>query len=292
MKIPFTLDAWLKDKSQKVETRDGRPARIICTDAKADDGACIIALIPGYGGEEAYQFFPDGRAFSSKSSDEDCADLFLVTPEEEMTDFEAGLFSAFSDGWQQYLNGEEVDMKQWAKEHSEELLALARKQLQPEIDAEIEKAYKNADEVQYKKGREDLLQELFKDSSTEELEKELKIFHDIFKNKDCSASAIRNWAQLFRTVAQKEYFVKTNLTASETIKEAIRTEYEKGRAEALKDLPRWREWDNGAAGNSEGHPIALVSGAGGIRFVSVLGVTGEKYIMLDDLKKLPGFKED
>lgn len=65
-----------------------------------------------------------------------------------------------------------------------------------------------------------------------------------------------------------------------------------GKAEALKDLPRWREWGKGAAGNSDGHPIALVSGAGGIRFVSVLGITGEKYIMLDDLKKLPGFKED
>ena len=48
-KLPFTLESWFKDKSQRVETRDGRTARIICTDAKADDGACIIALIPrGY----------------------------------------------------------------------------------------------------------------------------------------------------------------------------------------------------------------------------------------------------
>lgn len=76
------------------------------------------------------------------------------------------------------------------------------------------------------------------------------------------------------------------------MEEDLRLEYERGKAEALKNLPRWREWGNGAAGNSDGHPIALVSGAGGIRFVSVLGVTGEKYIMLDDLKKLPGFKED
>lgn len=82
-KIPFTLEAWLKDKSQRVETRDGRSVRIVCTDAKANDGACVIALITDYGGEEAYQFFPDGRAFSSKSSFEDCADLFIVTPEPE-----------------------------------------------------------------------------------------------------------------------------------------------------------------------------------------------------------------
>ena len=83
--------------------------------------------------------------------------------------------------------------------------------------------------------------------------------------------AVMNW-EAFQKVAQK--FVNI------------------GKTEALKDLPRWRKWGNGAAGNSDGHPIALASGAGGIRFVSVLGITGEKYIMLDDLKKLPGFKED
>ena len=68
--------------------------------------------------------------------------------------------------------------------------------------------------------------------------------------------------------------------------------YKLGKAEALKDLPRWRKWENGACGNSDGHPIALVAGCGGIRFVSCLGTTGEKYIFLSDLKKLPGFKED
>jgi len=106
------------------------------------------------------------------------------------------------------------------KEKAAGLLTLAREQLQPEIDAEIEKAYKTADEVQYRKG--------FKD----------------------------------------------------------------GKVEVLKDLPRWRIWENGASGNTDGHPIALVSGAGGIRFVSILGISGEKYILLSDLKKLPGFKED
>lgn len=45
--------------------------------------------------------------------------------EEELSDFEAALFSAFSDGWQQYLHGEEVDVVQWAKEHSTELLEVA-----------------------------------------------------------------------------------------------------------------------------------------------------------------------
>lgn len=74
------------------------------------------------------------------------------------------------------------------KEIAAELLPLARKQLQPEIDAAIEKAYKNADEVQYKKGWED---------------------------------------------------------AIDNHREALHAEYEKGRAEALKDLPRWKKIGRG-----------------------------------------------
>ena len=105
-----------------METRDGRTARIICTDAKADDGACIIALISGYGGEEAYQFFPDGRAFSSKSSIEDCADLFIVTPEEELSKFEDAILRCIRYG----LNAKsDENVVKITKEHAAELLSLA-----------------------------------------------------------------------------------------------------------------------------------------------------------------------
>ena len=56
----------------------------------------------------------------------DKIELAKSESEEELSDFEAALFSAFSDGWQQYLNGEEVDVAQWAKEHSAELLEAAK----------------------------------------------------------------------------------------------------------------------------------------------------------------------
>ena len=65
------------------------------------------------------------------------------------------------------------------------------------------------------------------------------------------------------------------------------------KAEALKDLPRWKKWGNGACGNGMGIPIAIVKrGLGGYKLVDALGIQGEKYIMLSDLEKLPGFKED
>ena len=109
----------------------------------------------------------------------------------------------------------------YAKRHTKTLLNLAREQLRPEIDAEIAKAYKNADNTVYENG----------------------ILY--------------------------------------------------GKAETLKDLPRWREWGNGACGNGQGIPLALVvRGLNGYELVDSLGIPGEKYIMLDELEKLPGFKED
>ena len=84
----FSLEKYLENPSRKVVTRDGRPVRILCTDAKDKYGCCIIAAIETDGEEEGYQFFKDGKAYSSKSSIEDCADLFFADEEEELTEFE------------------------------------------------------------------------------------------------------------------------------------------------------------------------------------------------------------
>ena len=46
----------------------------------------------------------------------------------ELTDFESALFSAFSDAWQEYLSGKEVNVAKWTREHSAELLEVAREQ--------------------------------------------------------------------------------------------------------------------------------------------------------------------
>ena len=54
----------------------------------------------------------------------------------ELSDFESALFTAFSDAWQQYLRGEEVNVAQWAKEHSEELLEIIQKELCKQNPAE------------------------------------------------------------------------------------------------------------------------------------------------------------
>lgn len=221
-KIPFTLDAWLKDKSQKVETRDGRPSRIICTDRKF--GYPIIAL--AYNKDEDKEVYINAD-YSGKSQCESKDDLFLVTPEEELTEFESTLKYivnnltnniTYRNVMKERFNRGDEDEQ--IKEYASELLAIALKEIQPKIDAEIEKAYKNHDDVVFREG------------------------------------------------------------------------FEKGKEEALKDMPRWKTCGNGVCGNGDGILIALVKQYGGYKLASCLDITGEKYIMLSDLEKLPGFKED
>lgn len=49
MKTEFDLEKWLRDKSLKISTRDGRKARIICTDRKGDFP--VVALVEKSGDE-------------------------------------------------------------------------------------------------------------------------------------------------------------------------------------------------------------------------------------------------
>lgn len=75
-------------------------------------------------------------------------------------------------------------------------------------------------------------------------------------------------------------------------KDDYQTAFDLGKAEALKDLPRWKRWGNGACGNGRGIPLAIVKrGLNGYEIVDALGIQGEQYIMLSDFEKLPGFNE-
>ena len=60
----FNLTEYLKNPSQKVVTREGKPVRIICTDAKC--GKCpIVGLVfnEEQAEEETYNFMENGKFF-------------------------------------------------------------------------------------------------------------------------------------------------------------------------------------------------------------------------------------
>lgn len=73
----FNLDEYLKNPSRKIVTRDGKPVRIICTDAKSN--APIIVLVPYENSEVALNATKDGIINGD-------LDLFF-TPENETEEY-------------------------------------------------------------------------------------------------------------------------------------------------------------------------------------------------------------
>ena len=78
-----TLEAWLKDKGQKVVFgEDNRPVRIVCTDFRCEDeDAPVLACVDCGGYERDYCFTTEGTVRKGVHSSE--SDLFLLTDEPE-----------------------------------------------------------------------------------------------------------------------------------------------------------------------------------------------------------------
>lgn len=125
-KIPFKLEAWLKDMSRKVVDEDGD---------SVDPSICSLGWLQ-----------------------ERQNRLFIVIPEDELTPFEQSIKDRFFYG---ELAIEESEIKEIASE----LLSLAREQIKPEFNAMLKEAYKTADEVMYRKGKEDGIVEARNDIS-------------------------------------------------------------------------------------------------------------------------------
>ena len=77
---PFNLEEYIANPSKKVVTRDGRKARIICTDAKTPYP--IIALVESTDGttEQLLSFIKNGKYFDNRSNAED---LFFAPEKHE-----------------------------------------------------------------------------------------------------------------------------------------------------------------------------------------------------------------
>lgn len=117
----------------------------------------------------------------------------------DLSEFENRLGEILHPTWDIMQGHEDC---QWeidgVKKYAKELLSIARKQLQPEIDAEIEKAYKNQDDVVYQRGyiagmeahRDDLTKEILSRIDVDEMVENLSSFRfgaeatikDIYKN--------------------------------------------------------------------------------------------------------------
>ena len=92
----FSLEKYLANPSRKVVTRDGRNARIICTDAMGDYP--LIALVEALDStaEQAYSFTSKGSYYTSITSDND---LFFAPEKHE------GWFNIYRNEDEDYYKG-------------------------------------------------------------------------------------------------------------------------------------------------------------------------------------------
>lgn len=80
IEIPAQPEAPLFDPTKPVQTRDGKPARIISTDAKADNYPIVALIADSQGREEAHHFQADGRACRH---DQSPLDLLNIPPKKQ-----------------------------------------------------------------------------------------------------------------------------------------------------------------------------------------------------------------
>lgn len=83
----------------------------------------------------------------------------ILTDELELTEFEEAYLRSKHHVGPDDILPEFLSINN-VRENAQKLLDVARNQLQPEIDAEIDKAYKNSDAVQYRRGKEDALKDM------------------------------------------------------------------------------------------------------------------------------------
>ena len=77
---PFNLEEYLKNPNKKVVTRDGRDARIICTDRVNFDSPVMALVMAKSGIENVYSYRTNGQLFQTEFSDQD---LFFVSEKHE-----------------------------------------------------------------------------------------------------------------------------------------------------------------------------------------------------------------
>ena len=94
---PFNLEEYLANPSRKIVTREGKPARIICTDARGEYP--VIALIEHYQEtlDVTFSFTKDGKWCTDGTNSN--KDLFFAPEKHE------GWTNVYEEGTNRYLDG-------------------------------------------------------------------------------------------------------------------------------------------------------------------------------------------
>ena len=131
MKIPFDIKfrPQIESGEYKVETRDGRPVRIICWDRKYYGcPICGLAYEKATDCEKYVNAYENGvSARVTGTSEND--DLFLITPDPELTEFEKKLSDVVGYAISSSVAEPKKPTSEFVKEYAAELLAIAKKEI-------------------------------------------------------------------------------------------------------------------------------------------------------------------
>ncbi len=272
MRKPFDLEFYKSHPDCKVETRGGRPVRIICTDKKSDmNNKKIIALLNDGNSEHAEYYTEKGTVYDNTPVG---GDLFIVTDEPELTEFEAELSDIV-----EYCkkNGKNV-VSDYAKRHAKGLLSIAREQLIKDgavfesrvtiVNNSTEKAETELTEFECnvktcvtenltvhtkemsfgisidndttKKLASELLSFAREQLIHEGYIIEKKAFHDAVEKVEPEAMKKEVSANLDLTNFVHDLGEKYPEVSFAKLTRIAKAAYDYGKTEALKDLPRWR----------------------------------------------------
>lgn len=252
MRIPFDISKRPQIESGEYKviyveypSTNQYPVEILKWDSNSDAG-CIIGCVRRNGKDRIYAFDENGEHKVSGEDDR----LFIVTQEQEMSEFE----KAVSKFRPQSDNVETIQCI------AAELLSLARN----ELNKQIENDYREIIYGGYKRGKADAEQEVERRIQSGELltqENHEKLMEVMNK-------------------AHEEELEKAYKNSDEV---QYRKGYEKGKEDALNNLPRWRKCP-------ENDYYACVYNCAK-REDSLLYYNGHT-LRLIDLEKLPGFNEE
>lgn len=133
MKIPFDIKHRDKIESgeYKVVTRGGSPVRIVCWDYRSSGHFPIIGIVDDGNVETNYSYQENGRMLKNH---ECTCDLFIVTPEGGLTEFEKCVIDTMvhlDNGEYNEIGASKfATIHEWAKDFAHKLLDNAREEIE------------------------------------------------------------------------------------------------------------------------------------------------------------------
>lgn len=309
-KIPFDIKyrPQIENGEYKVVTENNEPARIICWDSTINKERPIIAIVFD---DQIEQYKADGRY--DNDYDTSNYDLFIVTPEEELTEFEKAFLERV---FHQKAEDLDEENREIFREDARCVLELAREQFIKDGYIIEKKVFHDAVE----KVSPEVMKEVSEnvDKTNEKLtkfEKELESFYNhhlqvcTYDNQGTVEDSLHDGATKLLAFAidarareMDEALEKSKLDKDsipyhliefmcnlhtcpnwKEIEGTAELYVTRLKAAAMKDLPRWEKKTI-----EKGHGMVDVSSLEKFDYIRING-----YLMkIEDLEKLPGFKED